>query len=95
MSPLQRIIVWLIACRAPECSLAAEPLPQSILVLDQLEVSGPFYYAEAVLSSADDYYAAAADPPKDWFFRASRWLEKENAKYAERVRAAERERDTW
>src|SRR4051812_7760922 len=40
---LRRIAVLLIAF-LPEFSLAAESLPRSILVLDQSDVRGPFYY---------------------------------------------------
>jgi signal transduction histidine kinase len=38
MRPFQRIVVCLIACLLPGLSLAAEPLPRSVLILDQ---SGP------------------------------------------------------
>jgi len=45
MRQLQWIAVCLIACVASGLSLAAEPSPHSILVLDQANVRGPFYYA--------------------------------------------------
>ena len=46
---------------------------------------------EAVLQKADDYYADNPPPNGKWFFRVSRWLEEENAKHAEKRRAAERQ----
>ena len=44
---------------------------------------------EAVLQSADDYYAE--NPPSDgkWFHRVSRWLATENTKRAEQHNAVE------
>src|SRR5215475_12946083 len=45
MRQLQWIAVCLIACVASGLSLAAEPSPHSILVLDEANVRGPFYYA--------------------------------------------------
>src|SRR5215204_4553986 len=37
------VIAWLGACLASWPSLAAEPLPRSMLVLEQSDVRGPFY----------------------------------------------------
>ena len=50
---------------------------------------------EAVLQKADDYYVE--NPPSNgkWFFRVSRWLEEENAKHAEKRKAAERQHHSW
>jgi hypothetical protein len=50
---------------------------------------------EATLQKLDDYYAE--HPPNDgkWFFRVSRCLENENAKYAEKRKALEHEGDSW
>jgi ABC-type uncharacterized transport system substrate-binding protein len=42
---LGRIIAGLIACLAPGMSMAAEQLPRSLLVLEQSDVTGPFYTA--------------------------------------------------
>lgn len=50
---------------------------------------------EAVLQKADDYYAENPPPKGKWFFRVSRWLEGENAKHAERRKAAERQHHSW
>jgi hypothetical protein len=49
----------------------------------------------AALQRIDDYYAE--HPPSDgkWFFRVSRWLEKENSKLAEKRLVAEREQHSW
>jgi signal transduction histidine kinase len=44
MHLFRRIIVFLMACLTPALALAADPLPRSILVLDQSDVRGPFYY---------------------------------------------------
>ena len=38
-------VAWLIASLGCSCSLAAEPRPRSVLVLDQAETTSPFYYA--------------------------------------------------
>jgi signal transduction histidine kinase len=38
-------IAWLIVFLGSLCPLAAEPLPRSILVLDQSDTTSPFYYA--------------------------------------------------
>ena len=38
-------VAWLIAPLGCSCSLAAEPRPRSVLVLDQAETTSPFYYA--------------------------------------------------
>src|SRR5829696_6051311 len=45
ISLLQFAVAWLGACLASWPSLAAEPLPRSILVLEQSDVRGPFYAA--------------------------------------------------
>ena len=42
---LQLAVALLGACLAPGPSLAAEPLPRSILVLEQSDIRGPFYGA--------------------------------------------------
>lgn len=50
---------------------------------------------EAVLQKADDYYVENPPPGGKWFFRVSRWLEEENAKHAEKRKAAERQHHSW
>jgi MarR family len=50
----------------------------------------------SALQQMDDYYAnQPPDGRKNWFYRASSWLAKDNAKHAEKRRAIERERDSW
>ena len=64
--------------------------------LDKWRASYPYIPdLEAVLQKADDYYAENPPPEGKWFFRVSRWLEEENAKHAERRKAAERQSDSW
>ena len=64
--------------------------------LDKWRASYPYIPdLEAVLQKADDYYAENLPPEGKWFFRVSRWLEEENAKHAERRKAAERQSDSW
>ena len=50
---------------------------------------------QAVLQKADDYYAENPPPDGKWFFRVSRWLGEDNAKHAEKLRAAERQSHSW
>src|SRR5439155_480287 len=48
------------------------------------------------LQRMDDYYASQLpDGRKNWFYRASAWLAKDNAKYAKERLAIERERNSW
>ena len=64
--------------------------------LDKWRASYPYIPdLEAVLQKADDYYAENLPPEGKWFFRVSRWLEEENAKHAERRKAAERQSHSW
>ena len=64
--------------------------------LDKWRASYPYIPdLEAVLQKADDYYAENLPPEGKWFFRVSRWLEEENAKHAERRKAAERQSNSW
>jgi Helix-turn-helix domain len=64
--------------------------------IDKWRASYPFIPdLEAVLQKADDYYADNPPPNGKWFFRVSRWLEEENAKHAEKRKAAERQSDSW
>jgi MarR family protein len=50
---------------------------------------------EAVLEHCDGYMADHPSKDGKWFHRALGWLKNENAKYAEKRRAIERERDSW
>jgi biotin operon repressor len=50
---------------------------------------------QAVLQKADDYYAENPPPDGKWFFWVSRWLGEDNAKHAEKLRAAERQNYSW
>ena len=64
--------------------------------LDKWRASYPYIPdLEAVLQKADDYYAENPPPDGKWFFRVSRWLEEENAKHAEKRKAAERQSHSW
>ena len=44
MRPLELTIIWLIICAALDPSVAAAAPARSILVMDQSEARGPFYY---------------------------------------------------
>ena len=61
ISLLQLAVAWLGACLAPWPSLAAEPLPRSILVLEQSDVRGPFY--AAIYSGLQSEVNASATSP--------------------------------
>ena len=61
VSLLQLAAAWLCACLAPWPSLAAEPLPRSILVLEQSDVRGPFY--AAIYSGLQSEVNASATSP--------------------------------
>ena len=58
---LQLAVAWLGACLAPWPSLAAEPLPRSILVLEQSDVRSPFY--GAIYSGLQSEVNASATSP--------------------------------
>jgi hypothetical protein len=49
----------------------------------------------AELQHADDYYAGHPPENGEWFHRVSAWLKRENGKWVEKRRAADRERDSW
>src|SRR5262245_49362403 len=49
----------------------------------------------AELQHADDYYAGHLPPDGEWFHRVSAWLKRENGRWAQKNRAADRERDSW
>jgi len=40
-----RLVIWLIGCSAPAFSFAAEPLPPSVLILDQSDTDSAWYAA--------------------------------------------------
>ena len=61
ISLLHLAVAWLGACLAPWPSLAAEPLPRSILVLEQSDVRGPFY--GAIYSGLQSEVNASATSP--------------------------------
>jgi signal transduction histidine kinase len=60
-SLLQRAVAWVVACLASWPLVAAEPLPRSILVLEQSDVRAPFY--EAIYSGLQSEVNASAPSP--------------------------------
>ena len=60
LSLLHLAVAWLGVCLAPP-SLSAEPLPRSILVLEQSDVRGPFY--GAIYSGLQSEVNASATSP--------------------------------